>query len=168
MITHPGAKNEGVCSLRGVHPGDPGTRPEGGDVEARQVGVRALEAVAGDHGVHQARIVPAQGRFVETGALQGGGTDIGQEHIRRGGQPGEGVPAFRSRDVQDDGALAAVIDGEGGISGDSILGVGEDMAHRIAFRTFNLDDVCAPVAQDSRGARCGNVGGKFDNLQTLE
>ena len=168
MIAHPCTQDEGIRALGGVHPRDARARPEGGDVKARKMRVGALQPIAGDHRIDEAGVVLSQGGFIQARTLQGCRANICQEDIRRRRKPRQGIPSLRFRNVQHDRALAPVVDRKGGVSGDGVLGVREDMAHRIAFRALDLDHVGTPVAQDACGARCCDVGSKLYDFQSFE
>ena len=74
-----------------------------------------------------------------------------------------------SAQVEDDAALAPVVEREGRVRHVVVDAQrAEDLAHRVAGRRLDLDDVGAPVGQQRRGRRGGHPDAQLDDPQVGE
>lgn len=70
--------------------------------------IRPVLAEAGDRAIDKARVDLAQAVIVEPVFLQAAELEVLDQHIRRGDQPAHGLRTLRRREIDGDGALAAV------------------------------------------------------------
>ena len=143
--------------------------PERADVVPGPMGVRAVEAVAGDDPVDQRRVALADRGRVEPEALQGGDADVRHEHVGAGEQALHRLAAGVGPQVEHDAALAAVVELERrhrALVADA--DGAEDRPLRIAGRRLDLDDVGAPVGQHAGRRRTRHPGGQLDHADTVE
>ena len=105
-------------------------------------------------------------RRLEVEAVERVGAQVGEEDVRRGEQLLEPVPGLGLAQVEDDAALAPVVLREGGVR--EVLADperSEGVAHRIAVRRLDLDDVGAPVRQEGGRRGRGDPHADLDHAQ---
>jgi hypothetical protein len=92
------------------------------------------------------------------------GPKIGDEHVGLGQEVFEARPVIVQPEIEDHAALAPVVEGKGGVrevAGDPERA--EDVAHRVACRRFDLDDIGAPIGQQCRCRRCCHPYPQLEN-----
>ena len=93
VVAHAAALVGQVLALGRQRVGDRGPTPEGPDVVGVSVPVGAVEPVAGDHAVDEARETFVQRRVVESGSFESAGSVVGDEDIGVGQQAAHDVAA---------------------------------------------------------------------------
>ena len=143
---------------------------EGSVVEAGQILVGALLAVAGDETVHQSGVLLMEGLVVEAGLLQGVLTPVGDKDIRLGDQLLQSLTACRSLGVQCDALLVGVFQGVGGVLAvvlrTALVDSGETQG--IAAGGLHLNDLSTEVCQIAGAAGSSDEGSQFNDLDTFQ
>ena len=95
------------------------------------------------------------------------GAQVGHEDVGRRQQLFEPLPGLRVAEVEHDAALAPVVLCEGRVRGVVVTDAerAERVAHGVARRRLDLDDVGAPVRQQRRGRRRGDPDAELDDAQ---
>ena len=147
------------------------TGPESGGIEGRQVLIGALLAVAHHEFVDQAGVRVLQLLIGKTQALQGSITGVGQEHICFFQQLVQRFHALFGLQIQRDMVLSGVVQV---IDGVVILIVDirhihtDSLTPHIATGSFDLNDLCAQISEQSAtNGRC-HKGGQFYNADTFQ
>ena len=129
-------------------------------------------AVAGDTGVHEARVGGEERLGPEPEAVDGVGSKVGEEDVSGGEQRVHrgSVLALGVGEVEDDGSLAPVVEVERRARqvGASTGGDREHPPHRIAGRCLDLDDVGTPVGEHATGAGPGDPYPHLDDADPLQ
>src|SRR5207248_9982836 len=99
VVTHAAALEGKMRAGRGEGGGQPAAGPVGGDVVGQLVGVGAVQAVAGDDGVHQAGVAGTQRRLAEADPLQGGDAEVGEENVGAVDQGQSHLPSLLGGEV---------------------------------------------------------------------
>ena len=140
------------------------------EVEARQILVGALLAVAGDEAVDQLGVFRVQRVIVESRLLQGVLTPVGDEDVRAGDELFQRLAAGGRLGVQADAGLAGVLQIVRGVL---LLILRTALVHGrvaqgIARRGLNLDDLGAQIRQKAGAAGGGDEGSQLDDLHALK
>ena len=140
------------------------------EVEARQILVGALLAVAGDEAVDQLGVFRVQRVIVESRLLQGVLTPVGDEDVRAGDELFQRLAAGGRLGVQADAGLAGVLQIVRGVL---LLILRTALVHGrvaqgIARRGLNLDDLGAQIRQKAGAAGGGEEGSQLDDLHALK
>ena len=143
---------------------------EGGEIEAGQILVRALLAVAGHEAVDQLGILGVERIIVQTRLLQGVLTPVGDEDVRLGDELFQGGAASLGLGVQADAGLAGVLQVVGGvlllILRTALVDGG--VAQGITGGCFHLDDLRAQVGQETGAAGGGDERGQLQNFYPFQ
>ena len=164
MVTHTAALEGKLRAGRGQGGGQPAAGPVGGDVVGRLVGVGAVQAVAGDDGVHQAGVAGPQRRLAEADPLQGGDADVGEENVGAVDQGQSHLPSLLGGEVDGDAPLRAVVQLEHRIGRELASQHATEGASGIAPRRLDLDHVGAPVGEDPAGRGSGHPHAQLHDL----
>ena len=163
-----GQHGQGVLIEQGAQHAAAGK--EGGEVEAGEILVGALLAVAGDEAVHQGGVLGVEGIVVQACLLQGVLAPVGDEDVRLGDQLLQGLTAGGRLGVQGDAGLVGVLQVVGGvlllILGTALVDGG--VAQGVACGSLNLDDLGAQVGQEACAAGRGDEGSQLDDLDALQ
>lgn len=163
-----GQHGQGVLVKQGAQHAAAGK--EGGEVEAGEILVGALFAVAGDEAVHQRGILGVEGVVVQTRLLQGVLTPVGDEDVGTGDQLLQRLAAGGRLGVQGDAGLVGVLQIVGGvfllILRTALVNGG--VAQGVACGSLDLDDLGAQIGQKACAAGSGNEGGQLDDLDALQ
>ena len=154
VVTDAAPGVEGAAVTVGHLHGQARPGPEGADVVGGAVPLLTPEAVAADAAVDEARMTFHRGMGPEVQIVQGVGSQIADEDVGRGQQVLQVLAIRRVAEVEDQAALAPVVEGEGGvrqIAGDP--DGAEDVAHGIAGTGLDLDHLGTPVGQEGGGGR---------------
>ncbi|MDZ7729008.1 MAG: hypothetical protein U5Q44_12860 [Dehalococcoidia bacterium] len=150
---------------------DAGAGPVGRVVVAGAVGVGAACTVAAEGAVDDARIRRGYVVPAEAEAFAPPGDEVGDENVAALGQPLHDVGAAGLLEVDGDGALAEVVEFEGGVAGKVEI-VAEraelESAVHVAAGRFDLDDVGAEVGHEAGRGRGRQPVGDFDDADTIE
>ena len=134
------------------------------------VGVRPLTPYPLPSRVDQPGVADAQLVGIETGALQGTRPHVGQEDVGRLEQPVEdGEPLFVP-DVEREGALPSVGQGQRKVDATALRAdpLGGQAPVRIALRGLDVHNLRAPVGQEGPRDRNEDPLGQLDDSNSLE
>ena len=163
-----GQHGQGVLIEQGAQ--DAAAGKESGEVEAGQILVGALLAVAGHEAVHQPGVLGVERLIVQTGLLQGVLPPVGDEDVRLGDELLQRLTAGGGLGVQADAGLAGVLQIVGGvlllILGTALVDGG--VAQGVAGGGLDLDDLGAQIRQKAGAAGGGDKGGQLQHLYALE
>ena len=137
-----GQHGQGVLIEQGAQ--DAAAGKESGEVEAGQVLVGALLAVAGHEAIHQPGVLRVERLVVQAGLLQGVLAPVGDEDVRLGDELLQRLTAGGGLGVQADAGLAGVL------------------------QILDLDDLGAQIRQKAGAAGGGDKGGQLQHLYALE
>ncbi len=135
-------------------------------VVSRLAGIRSVVAVADQADVDEPRVDFAHVVVAELEPAHRRQPDVVNQHIGALAQPQQRRARRRLFQVEDDAALVAV---ELKIhrAHPGVL-AGAALAHQIALRRLDLDDVGAVIRQNLRGVRAQHHRRKIDNAQSLK
>jgi hypothetical protein len=168
VVAHSAALVRRVLARRAQHVRDSRARPEPRDVVGGAVLVGALEAVAGDGGVDQARVAREQALRSEADARETRLAHVGDEHVCAADElEAEGAP-LGPREVEGDAALAPVVHLEDRVHREL------DPEHRLEEPRrvadpgrLDLHHVGAPVREDPPRRRPRDPYAEFDDADAL-
>ena len=163
-----GQHGQGVPVKQGAQ--DAAAGEERRKVEAGQVLVGALLAVAGHEAVHQLGVAGVQRVIVQRRLLQGVLAPVGDEDVGLGDQLLQRFAAGGGLGVQAHAGLARVLQIVGGvlllIQGTALVDGG--VAQGIAGGSLDLDDLGAQVSQETGAAGSGDERGQLHDLHSLK
>ncbi len=143
--------------------------PERSDVIGRTVAVLPAQAVAADTAVDDVGMAAQRFVGMEPELVQRVRPEVADKDVRRGQQIFQALAIAGLPQVEHDAPLPPVVEGEPRVRQVIADPDGaEHVAHRIARRSFDLDDLCAPVGQKGGGRGCGNPHSEFDHPQVCE
>ena len=149
--------------------GEPGPGPERSDVVGGAVPLGAAQPVAADAAVHEMRMALDGRRGLQPEPVEGVGAEVADEDVGRGEQVLEVLPSLGSAQVEHDAAFAPVVEREGRVRHVAVDAQRpEHLAHGVARRGLDLDDVGSPVGQQRSGRRCGDPDAQLDDPQVCE
>ena len=170
MVAEAGDGQHGQGVLIEQSAQDTAAGKESGEVEAGQVLVGALLAVAGHEGIHQLGVLGVERLIVQTGLFQRVLPPVGDEDIRLGDELLQRLTAGGGLGVQADAGLAGVLQIIGGVLllvlGTALVDSG--VAQGVAGGGFDLDDLGAQIRQKAGAAGGGDKGGQLQHLYALE
>ncbi len=169
MVAHAAALHRRFMTLGREHGGYASARPVGPDIVGGPIAVGTSRAIAGDGAVDQSRVSVGQCFVVQPETGQGAGPQIGNEDIRLLDQlPGDGAALFFLQ-IEDNGALAPVIELKSWIDRDiDAHGGREHCTHRIPGRGLDLDHRGAPIPQNTAGCGPGDPKPQFNDPNAFE
>ena len=167
-------RRSGPRRLRARHGdrmGDPTAAEEGGDVVAGAGGVRAVESVTGQRGVHQPRVSAVQGPGVQAELPLPLGQQVVDEDIGPGCEGLDQRAALRPVQRYGDPPLTPVVQLEAGVDRRAALGhcgLAGDAAQGVAPQRFDLHHVGAEVGQHRRRPRGSHPVGHLDDADPVQ
>ena len=169
VVADAAARVERDALAAGQLDGEPRTRPEGADVVGRPVAILPAEPVAADTAVDEVGMTRHGRMGLEAKAVEGVGTQVGEEDVGRGEQAVELTARFGFAQVEHDAALAPVVLRKGRV-GELLADAerSERAAHGVAGGRFDLDHVGAPVGQQGSSGRGSDPDTELDDTQPVE
>ena len=169
VIAHPAADHRRLFVGRIECGGDAAPRPERPHVIAGAVGVRTPRAVSRDRRVDESGVDRHHLDRSEPEPVDGGRTEVGEEHIGVTDQVEHHAPALLVGQIGDDAPLAPVVEIERRRLRLAVAGEKrEDPPHRIALGRLDLDHLGSPVGQHPAGTGPGDPHPEFDDVHTCE
>ena len=168
MVAHAAALERWHASGRGEHVGDARPGPERADVVSGAFALRTGQAVAGDRGVHELRVARRELLGVEAEARERREPNVGDEHVGVVDEPHCDRVTRGHREVDDDAALAPVVELERRVEWKVTAEHPGELPGRVTGARLDLDHVCAPVGEDAPGSGTRHPHPQLDDPDAIQ